>query len=219
MDDGTLTSDRGARVWELGDFAEDYDARNPEGKLRGMLEEVALVADADGGATAEDAVAVISTPARGSVPFVAIVGAADELLPREQAVGGAERRGAIEGSGVSSGDGIRPSWSASCLDLNHVHGASSRRPATLPSRFLRELRDDVDDVLAAKDEDPPWAPSTGRVELAPASPWGTSSSIASAAGPSSSSRARAQRARTVVFATEGRKQLLLQYASLESLEA
>ena len=225
MDDGTTTSDRGANVEELRAFAEDYDARNPEGKLRGMLEEVALVADADGGATAEDAVKLMTLHACKGLefPFVAIAGVEDELLPHERAVEEAEEPDvAVEEERRLFYVGITRAERKLLLTYTTFRSFFGGGRPTLPSRFLRELPDEgVDGIGPDEREEEALGAfdassgagaglAVGDVVIHPHFGRGT---IEQLAGAGINARA------TVVFATEGRKQLLLQYASLERLQA
>lgn len=225
MDDGMTTSDRGANVDELRAFAEDYDSVNPEGKLRGMLEEVALVADSDGGGPGEDAIKLMTLHACKGLefPFVAIAGVEDELLPHERAVEEAEEPDvAVEEERRLFYVGITRAERRLLLTHTTFRSMFGGGRPSLPSRFLRELPgDDVEGVGPEEREDEALGAfdastgagaglSVGDMVLHPHFGRGR---IEQLAGAGINARA------TVVFAREGRKQLLLQYAALERLDA
>jgi DNA helicase-2/ATP-dependent DNA helicase PcrA len=225
LDDGTSTVDRAANVEELRAFAADYDSRQPDGKLRGMLEEVALVADTDAYEGDEDRVKLMTLHACKGLefPFVVIAGAEDELLPHERAVDEAEEPDtAIEEERRLFYVGITRAMKRLLITYTTFRSFYGGGRPTLPSRYLRELPEgDVAGVGPEEREEAAlgaFEPSEGGGaglavgELVQHPHFGRGR-IEALAGAGINARA------TVVFHSAGRKQLLLQYASLERLEA
>ena len=225
LDDGTSTVDRAANVEELRAFAADYDSRQPDGKLRGMLEEVALVADTDAYEGDEDRVKLMTLHACKGLefPFVVIAGAEDELLPHERAVDEAEEPDtAIEEERRLFYVGITRAMKRLLITYTTFRSFYGGGRPTLPSRYLRELPEgDVAGVGPEEREEAAlgaFEPSEGSGaglavgELVQHPHFGRGR-IEALAGAGINARA------TVVFHSAGRKQLLLQYASLERLEA
>ncbi|MDA8620823.1 UvrD-helicase domain-containing protein [Planctomycetota bacterium] len=225
LDDGTSTVDRAANVEELRAFAADYDSRQPDGKLRGMLEEVALVADTDAYEGDEDRVKLMTLHACKGLefPFVVIAGAEDELLPHERAVDEAEEPDtAIEEERRLFYVGITRAMKRLLITHTTFRSFYGGGRPTLPSRYLRELPEgDVAGVGPEEREEDAlgaFEPSEGSGagltvgELVQHPHFGRGR-IEALAGAGINARA------TVVFNSAGRKQLLLQYASLERLEA
>ena len=225
LDDGTSTVDRAANVEELRAFAADYDSRQPDGKLRGMLEEVALVADTDAYEGDEDRVKLMTLHACKGLefPFVVIAGAEDELLPHERAVDEAEDPDiAIEEERRLFYVGITRAMKRLLITHTTFRSFYGGGRPTLPSRYLRELPEgDVAGVGPEEREeealgafDPAEGTGAGLTvgELVQHPHFGRGR-IEALAGAGINARA------TVVFNSAGRKQLLLQYASLERLEA
>lgn len=225
LDDGTSTVDRAANVEELRAFAADYDSRQPDGKLRGMLEEVALVADTDAYEGDEDRVKLMTLHACKGLefPFVVIAGAEDELLPHERAVDEAQEPDtAIEEERRLFYVGITRAMKRLLITHTTFRSFYGGGRPTLPSRYLRELPEgDVAGVGPEEREEDAlgaFEPSEGSGagltvgELVQHPHFGRGR-IEALAGAGINARA------TVVFNSAGRKQLLLQYASLERLEA
>lgn len=226
MDDGSPGQDRGANVDELRAFAEDHDARHPDGKLRGMLEEIALVADADGGDGEGDgdAAKLMTLHACKGLefPFVIIVGVEDELLPHERAVDEAmEPDLAIEEERRLLYVGITRAQERLLLTYTTYRSFFGGGRPTLPSRFLRELpAEEVEGIGPEEREEAALGAfdpgsgagaglSIGDLVMHPHFGRGR---IEQLAGAGINARA------TVAFAREGRKELLLQYASLERID-
>tara|TARA_R110002126_G_scaffold6872_10_gene34743 strand:+ start:7329 stop:9545 length:2217 start_codon:yes stop_codon:yes gene_type:complete len=88
IDDGDSVMDRDANVEELCTHAREYDKLNPAGKLRGFLQDVALVSDTDGLEQGDDAVKLMTLHACKGLefPFVFIAGCEEELLPHARAL-------------------------------------------------------------------------------------------------------------------------------------
>ncbi|MCC7014755.1 MAG: UvrD-helicase domain-containing protein [Planctomycetes bacterium] len=83
--------DREANVQELLGHAEQYDAQAPEGGLRGFLQDIALVSDADGFERDMPKVALMTLHAAKGLEFpcVFVAGVEEDLLPHQRAVAGA----------------------------------------------------------------------------------------------------------------------------------
>ncbi|MEM6566853.1 MAG: UvrD-helicase domain-containing protein [Planctomycetota bacterium] len=225
LDDGTSTTDRAANVDELRAFAADYDQRQPEGKLRGMLEEVALVSDTDGYEGDEDRVRLMTLHACKGLefPFVVIAGAEDELLPHERSLEEAEDPDqAIEEERRLFYVGMTRAMERLLVTYTTFRSFFGGGRPTLPSRFLSELpEDDVSGIgPEEREEEALGAYDAGSAPGADLNVGDTvmhphfgRGQVEQLAGAGINARA------TVVFAREGRKQLLLQYASLERLES
>jgi DNA helicase-2/ATP-dependent DNA helicase PcrA len=80
--------DREANVEELRTHAATYDGTQPEGGLRGFLQDIALVSDVDGFEEDQPKVALMTLHAAKGLefPFVFIAGLEEELLPHGRAV-------------------------------------------------------------------------------------------------------------------------------------
>ncbi len=225
LDDGSMTVDRAANVEELRVFAEDYDARSPEGKLRGMLEEVALVADSDAPEPTDDATKLMTLHACKGLefPYVFIAGVEDELLPHERAVDEAvEPDLAIEEERRLFYVGITRAEKKLLMTYTTYRSFYGGGRQTLPSRFLHELPKDgiegsgssdlEEDVLGEFDASEGAGAGLGVGDMVIHPHFGRGK-IEQLTGAGINARA------TVVFVREGRKQLLLQYASLERMES
>ncbi len=224
MDDGSGTQDRAANVEELRAFAADYDKRQPEGKLRGMLEEVALVSDTDAYEGDEDRVKLMTLHACKGLefPFVAIAGVEDELLPHERAVDEAvDPDVAIEEERRLFYVGITRAKETLLITYTTYRSFFGGGRPVLPSRYLRELPDpDIDGGGGAEEEEEVLGSFDGSAGAGAGLEVGTHvmhphfgrGQIEQLTGAGINARA------TVNFVREGRKQLLLQYASLERLE-
>lgn len=224
MDDGSGTQDRAANVEELRAFAEDYDKRQPEGKLRGMLEEVALVSDTDAYEGDEDRVKLMTLHACKGLEFkfVAIAGVEDELLPHERAVDEAvDPDVAIEEERRLFYVGITRAKEQLLITYTTYRSFFGGGRPVLPSRYLRELPDpdidgggggDHDEEVLGSFDGSSGAGAGLEVGTHVMHPHFGRGQIEQLTGAGVNARA------TVNFVREGRKQLLLQYASLERLE-
>jgi len=88
MDDESAGVDREANVSELRAHAAAYSAQNPGRGLRGFLEEIALVSEADGLEEGQDGVRLMTLHACKGLefPFVFICGLEEELLPHARSL-------------------------------------------------------------------------------------------------------------------------------------
>ena len=242
--------DRQANVDELVANAETYDrtVTEPEpatdpaatdqatgpaealGGLRGFLQDIALVSDADGFEDEQPRVRLMTLhTAKGlEFPFVFMAGMEEELLPHARAIA----EGLGEGDG--EGDGIEEERRLAYVGITRARErlflthASTRRhfgqeQYCRPSRFLEEIPSELLAGAAWSDEGDE-ADTLG--EYAPGSSKGGSDLaegmlvehehfgrgvIESLLGSGVNARA------TVRFEYHGRKQLLLQYARLQAL--
>ena len=80
--------DRAANVDELRSHAEAYDRQNPDGGLRGFLQDIALVSDSDAYEEGQAKVAMMTLHAAKGLefPVVFVVGLEEELLPHARAI-------------------------------------------------------------------------------------------------------------------------------------
>ncbi|QDV06215.1 ATP-dependent DNA helicase PcrA [Planctomycetes bacterium Poly30] len=224
MDDGSGTADRAANVEEFRAFASDYDERSPEGKLRGFLEEVALVSDTDAYEGDEDRVKLMTLHACKGLEFrfVAIAGVEDELLPHERAVDeAADPDVAIEEERRLFYVGITRAKERLLVTYTTYRSFFGGGRPVLPSRYLRELPEaEIEGVGPEEREeealgafDPAKGAGAGlEVGAIVMHPHFGRGKIEQLTGAGINARA------TVDFVREGRKQLLLQYASLERLD-
>lgn len=229
LDDGSSNVDRAANVEELRVFAADYDARSLKGesggKLRGMLEEVALVADTDAPEATDDAAKLMTLHACKGLefPYVFIAGVEDELLPHERAVDEAEEPDlAIEEERRLFYVGITRAEKRLLMTYTTYRSFYGGGRPTLPSRFLHELPQDgiegsgssdlEEDVLGEFDASHGVGAGLGVGDMVIHPHFGRGK-VEQLTGAGINARA------TVVFVREGRKQLLLQYASLERLDS
>ena len=144
------TDDALNRIQNIDEFvnkAAEYDKANPEGKLEGFLEEVALVADIDSYEEGEETVALMTLhSAKGlEFPYVFIIGMEEGIFPGFRAVMyGGEKE--IEEERRLCYVGITRAKEE--LYLTHAksrmqHGITQYNP---PSRFLKEIPADLVDM-------------------------------------------------------------------------
>ena len=215
---------REENVDELCSHAETYDRENPEGRLPGYLQDVALVSDVDGPPgedeeeDAERVTLMTLHAAKGlEFPVVVIAGLEEELLPHGRALAESageddaleEERRLLYVGMTRAMDSLVLTWAGRRL---HYGEFVSR----LPSRFLQELPDELieDGGFPAEDGDPlgEYEPEEHTVVLAVGARvvhdhFGLGV-VERLQGMGVNARA------TVRFARHGSKQLLLQYANL-----
>jgi len=231
MDDGSGTADREGNVEELCAYAAEYDLLQPEGGLRGFLENVALVSDADAPDAEPDgggAVKLMTLHACKGLefPFVFVAGLEDELLPHARATdedpeGGLEEERRLLYVGMTR---ARERLFLTHATVRTVFGADHwQRPSPFLSEIPTELVEggmaggesatdfgEVSEGLGeyAPDGDELQLCVGARVEHAHFGP----GRVTQLSGAGINARA------TVDFVHHGRKELLLQYAKLERLE-
>jgi DNA helicase-2/ATP-dependent DNA helicase PcrA len=142
MDDGEGVQDRAANVEELRAYAGEFDRLHASSGLRGFLQDIALVADADGGAAAGDQVRLMTLHAAKGLEFafVVVAGVEEELLPHGRALQeAADQRAAIEEERRLFYVGLTRAERRLLLTYTTYRGFfGGARPAT-PSRFLDEI--------------------------------------------------------------------------------
>ncbi len=160
--DGSIEAQgRVENVRELQSAAEEYQLRDPDGGLAGFLESIALVTDADEVEADSQAVTLMTLhTAKGlEYPVVFIVGLEENVFPHVRSVGEPraleeERRLAYVGiTRARERLYLTNAWS------RMLFGATNYN---LPSRFLREVPDELVTVAAA---------GTGRPGRAAAARW------------------------------------------------
>jgi DNA helicase-2/ATP-dependent DNA helicase PcrA len=224
MDDGSGVADREANVDELRSHAAEFDRMNPEGKLRGFLQDIALVSEIDGLDEEVDKAALMTLHAAKGLEFklVLIAGVEEELLPHARSLAeSGDMDGALEEERRLFYVGMTRAEDR--LVITHAgtrHFFGDQRWAR-PSRFLDEIPPeliegqeadgDEEDVLGV------YEPSENalalvvgdRVEHDHFGP-----------GRVEQLQGSGVNARAVVrFAHHGTKQLLLQYANLRRIGA
>jgi len=147
MDDGEGVQDRIANVDELRAYAEEYDdrQRSTPGEatgLRGFLQDIALVADADGGEESGDQVRLMTLHAAKGLefPFVALAGVEEELLPHGRALAEApDQSTVVEEERRLFYVGLTRAGARLVLTHANYRGFfGGGRPAS-PSRYLEEI--------------------------------------------------------------------------------
>jgi DNA helicase-2/ATP-dependent DNA helicase PcrA len=142
--------DRAANVEELVTHATRYDAQSPEGGLRGFLQDVALVSDADGLDQHQPKVALMTMHAAKGLefPVVFIAGLEEGLLPHARSIGdGWESvdRAGIEEERRLCFVGITRAQESLTLTHARVRRHFGQEKYAEPSRFLAELPDELVD--------------------------------------------------------------------------
>ena len=219
--------DRVANVEELRTHAESYDRQNPDGGLRGFLQDIALVSEGDGYAEDQPKVALMTLhTAKGlEFPVVFVAGLEEELLPHARAVQESGDAWGSEGKGVEEERRLMYVGMTRAKERLFLTHAQLRRhfgseQYCRPSRFLEELPPELVEGYTAE-EDGPGALG----EYVPAPDQGPElragdrvehdhfgcGRVEQLVGQGVNARA------TVRFDHHGTKQLLLQYARLRRL--
>ncbi|MEO6708206.1 MAG: 3'-5' exonuclease, partial [Planctomycetota bacterium] len=134
--------DRAANVEELVTYAADYDESNPDGGLRGFLQDIALVSDSDAYSAGESKVTMMSLHAAKGLEFpcVFIAGLEEELLPHVRAItDAADPELAIEEERRLFYVGMTRAQDRLFLSRAVVRRHFGQQSYTSPSRFLAEL--------------------------------------------------------------------------------
>ncbi len=223
-------TDRAENVEELRSRAETYDRENPEGKLSGFLQDIALVSDADGGAESEvDRVSLMTLhTAKGlEFPAVFVVGLEEDLLPHARSIAATLEGGAPDEQGIEEERrllyvGMTRAQRELTLTWARLRRHFGQHNYTAPSRFLEEIPPEL--IEGEADADPAdeasvlgeFAPGAGFEELAigdrVAHEHFGQGRVDRLLGRGINARA------TVVFDQHGPKQLLLQYAGLKVVQ-
>ncbi|MEM7307384.1 MAG: UvrD-helicase domain-containing protein [Planctomycetota bacterium] len=217
-------ANREENVEELVSSARTYDQASPEGKLRGFLQDVALVSDVDAFDASQECVTLMTLHAAKGLefPYVFIAGLEEQLLPHplaitdvEDEVAGLEEERRLLYVGLTRAQ--------ERLFLTHARtrlhfGETSWRT---PSRFLDELPNELLDGLTPDDDDgdsvlgdyqePSGGPELSEGDWVVHEHFGRGQ-VARLQGAGINARA------TVAFEDVGSKVLLLQYANLKVLK-
>jgi DNA helicase-2/ATP-dependent DNA helicase PcrA len=220
LDDGNR-EEREANVDELRTYAEEYDRLYPEGHLRGFLEDVSLVSEADGLDESEERVRLMTLHAAKGLefPHVFITGLEEELLPHFRAIGDHEDDTGLEEERRLLYVGMTRARERLYLTHAEYRMHFGQTTPRMPSRFLDEVPPELMEGFEpeAEEED-----ALGVFEGAPA--YGDlrvgdrvrhahfgDGRVERLLGSGVNARA------TVRFGGHGNKDLLLQYARLEVL--
>ena len=237
MDDGEGVQDRAANVEELRAYADEFDRLHESAGLRGFLQDIALVADADGGTVGGDQVRLMTLHAAKGLEFdfVVLAGVEEELLPHGRALAeAADERTVIEEERRLFYVGLtRAKRRLLITHATYRAFFGGGRPAS-PSRYLDEVPVELcegrghlgsaakHDPLAREAEREAQEREALGAFDAPGSKLAAGDHvlhqhfgrgrITQLVGSGVNARA------TVAFATAGTKQLLLQYANLTRLD-
>ena len=219
MDDEPSGTDRQANLSELRAHAAAYSAQNPGRGLRGFLEEIALVSEADGLEEGQDGVRLMTLHACKGLefPFVFICGLEEELLPHARSLDPEDEDAGLEEERRLLYVGITRAKERVFLTHASLRSFFGADRWQLPSRFLDELPAHLIEggTAAAPDE------SLDEVELDPSSGLAVGARVEhDHFGPGRVERLSGTgvNARAVVaFAHHGSKELLLCYAKLRRL--
>jgi DNA helicase-2/ATP-dependent DNA helicase PcrA len=233
MDEGEGVQDRAANVEELRAYADEFDRLHESAGLRGFLEDVALVADADGGTPGGDQVRLMTLHAAKGLEFrfVVLAGVEEELLPHGRALAEAlDQRAVIEEERRLFYVGITRAERRLLITHATYRAFFGGGRAAAPSRYLAEIPDELCEgrgqVGSAARHDPLARAAEEREVLGTFDAPGCKLAagdhvlhqvfgrgrILQLVGSGVNARA------TVAFATAGTKQLLLQYANLTRLD-
>ena len=219
MDDETLV-DREANVDELRTHAEEYDRLNPDGGLRGFLQDIALVSEVDDLVEDTDKVTLMTLhSAKGlEFPAVFIAGLEEEILPHgralaegidgEEAALEEERRLFYVGM-TRAMDHLMMTWARTRLHFGETrYQRASRFLEEIPAEFVEgwDLEGEEEQVLGVYEPGPESAQL--KVGLRVDHEHFGRGTVTQLVGRGINARA------TVDFVHEGTKQLLVQYANL-----
>jgi DNA helicase-2/ATP-dependent DNA helicase PcrA len=215
--------DREANVEELRTHAETYDRTQPEGGLRGFLQDIALVSDVDGFEEGQPKVTLMTLHAAKGLefPYVFIAGLEEMLLPHARAIDeGWDERG--DNAGIEEERrlfyvGLTRAQERLFLTHARVRRHFGSEQYGKPSRFLDEIPPNLIEgwgpeggeasVLGEYAPEPKAGPKLSQGDLVEHDHFGRGR-IEQLAGSGANARA------TVRFEHAGSKQLLLQYANL-----
>jgi DNA helicase-2/ATP-dependent DNA helicase PcrA len=215
--------DRAANVDELRSHAEAYDRLNPEGGLRGFLQDIALVSDSDAYEEGQAKVAMMTMHAAKGLefPVVFIAGLEEELLPHARAIaeGSADDLG-IEEERRLFYVGMTRAKERLLLTHARIRRHFGQDHYAMPSRFIDEIppeliggfegEADEDEFLGDYEPETEAGPELARGDWVEHSDFGIGR-VLLLRGAGVNARA------TVAFSNYGEKQLLLAYAKLRRL--
>ncbi|MBL8804739.1 MAG: UvrD-helicase domain-containing protein [Planctomycetes bacterium] len=147
--------DREQNVQELLAHASEYDRANPQGGVRGFLQDVALVSDTDGLEAGVPKVALMTLhSAKGlEFPVVFVAGVEEDLLPHARAVAGSaegieeERRLFYVGMTRAQDQLVLTSAVSRKLYGGDVFHRPSRFLEEIPRTLLQSVQDDEEETL------------------------------------------------------------------------
>jgi len=155
--------DREANVDELLSNAETYDRDTPEGGLRGFLQDIALVSDADSFDADQPRVALMTLhTAKGlEFPVVFMPGLEEELLPHARAI---QEAWSSDDVGSGGGDGVEEERRLAYVGMTRAreklvltHAKYRRHFGSeqfcRPSRFLDEIPSELIDGYTAEEDE------------------------------------------------------------------
>jgi DNA helicase-2/ATP-dependent DNA helicase PcrA len=215
--------DREANVAELESYAGEYDRAEPQGGLRGFLQDIALVSDADSYQSGVTKVAMMTLHAAKGLEFPAvfIAGLEEELLPHARSLAAGNGDDAVEEERRLLYVGMTRAQERLFLAYAQMRAQYGQPQLSRPSRFLDEIpreflegleaqSDEVDalGLYAADDEAASGFSAGDRVEH---DHFGRGR-IVRLVGSGANARA------TVAFDDAGEKQLLLAYAKLRRID-
>lgn len=222
MDDGNGVADRIENVDELKAHAAEFDKLNPGGKVRGFLQDIALVSEVDGMEDDGQKVCLMTLHAAKGLefPVVFLAGVEEELLPHIRSIDDGDEAGIEEERRLFY---VGMTRAQDRLFLSH---ATTRRffgedRWTRPSRFMEEIPPELIEGGAPEQEE---AEVLGEYDggsegdklavgdLVQHGHFGMGR-IENLQGTGVNARA------TVTFVHHGTKQLLLQYAALVKVGA
>ncbi len=218
--------DREANLEELCAHAEAYDREEPQGGLRGFLQDIALVSDADGFEEGEPRVTLMTLHAAKGLefPHVFIAGIEEDLLPHARALEEGWSQGARE-AGLEEERRLFYVGMTRAKERLFLSHAEVRRhfggeQYCRPSRFLKELpleriegfgeRGQVSEGLGQYAAEPESGPALDEGDLVEHDHFGRGR-VELLQGAGANARA------TVRFDRHGTKQLLLAYARLRRI--
>ncbi|MCA8979526.1 MAG: UvrD-helicase domain-containing protein [Planctomycetes bacterium] len=219
MDDERL-DERQANVDEMRTHAEEYDRLHPDAKLRGFLEDIALVSEVDGMEESTEKVTLMTLHAAKGLefPVVFIAGVEEEILPHFRALSEGDGDTGLEEERRLFYVGMTRAQDRLFLTNAQYRLHFGQTTSTLPSRFLEEI---PPELLEGFDPDAEESQALGVFE-APSEDYSAlqvglrvdhdhfgRGTIEALQGSGINARA------TVRFVQHGNKQLLLQYANLK----
>jgi DNA helicase-2/ATP-dependent DNA helicase PcrA len=147
--------DREQNVQELLAHASEYDRGNPQGGVRGFLQDVALVSDTDGLEAGVPKVALMTLHAAKGLefPVVFVAGVEEDLLPHARAVAGSaegieeERRLFYVGMTRAQDQLVLTSAVSRKLYGGDVFHRPSRFLEEIPRTLLQSVQDDEEETL------------------------------------------------------------------------
>jgi DNA helicase-2/ATP-dependent DNA helicase PcrA len=214
---GAQGPDRAENVDELVAYAKEYDRREPEGRVRGFLSEVALVADSDDAEEeGKERVVLMTLHAAKGLEFrhVFLAGCEEGLLPHARSIA----EGEIEEERRLFYVGLTRARERAVFTSARTRTHFGSEFLAVPSRFLAEIPETVFDEAGEEPEPPAREEADGgghhlRAGEEVEHPSFGRGRIVAVSGSGANARA------VVDFERFGEKVLLLSYARLERIGA